>query len=124
MEVVRCKGQVGYPPSVAADSQSGFLVWAYQPAELLFDRREGSGHILVRLEGMRTRAHKAGKGAEPTQRATVGFYSCCALPTHIAIPSQYAVGDLSRHRARVAPPLMEHGPWAGRYFAASLYAQG
>ena len=36
-EVVRRKGKLGYPPSVATDSQLGYSVAAHQSAELLFD---------------------------------------------------------------------------------------
>ena len=69
---LRCEGQVGSPPSVATDAQSGYSFMAYQSAELLFGRREGSGLILVRTEGTCARGHTAGENAAVTQRATVG----------------------------------------------------
>ena len=41
MEAIRCKGQAGYPPSVAIDALLGFSAMAYQSAKLPFGRREG-----------------------------------------------------------------------------------
>ena len=70
--VIRCKGQVGYPPSVATDALLGFSAMAYQSAELSFGRREGSGRYLARFEGTRTRAHGTGEEAEMARGADVG----------------------------------------------------
>ena len=124
MEALRCKGQVSYPPSVATDAQVGFSAMANRSVGLLPDRCEGSGHILVRLEGTCTRAQKAGKETEMTRRAKVGNCPCCTDPTHNAAPSRHEVGEYSPHKARGVSPWKEHGPWAARFFAASLYAQG
>ena len=44
--------------------------------------------------------------------------------THIAAPSRHVVGGFSPYTARGVSLLMEHGPWAARRYAASLYAQG
>ena len=46
--VLRSPGQAGYPPSIATDAHLGFLVMAYQSAEVLFDRCEGQGCIHLR----------------------------------------------------------------------------
>ena len=123
VEVLRFKGQVGCPPSVAADAQLGFSATGYQSAELLFERREGGGHILLRLEGTYSRAHEAGKETEMSQRAKAGCCPCCAKPTHIAAPSRCVVGGYSPRKARRVSLWKEHGPWAARSSAASLYAQ-
>ena len=61
--------------------------------ELPLGQREGSGRILVRIEGACTREHKAGNNAEITQRAKVGRCPCCTRPTHIAVPLRYVVGE-------------------------------
>ena len=58
MDVPRCPGQVGFPPSVAADTQLGSSTIAYRSAEALFGRCEGGGCILVLITGSRTREHK------------------------------------------------------------------
>ena len=124
MEVLRYKGQVCYPPSVATDAQLGFSVIAYQSAELLFDRREGCGRILARSVGTCARAHKASKDVDITQRARASFCPCCAKPTHIAVPSRYAAGEFSLSKAWGNSSTKERGPWAVRFYAASLFAQG
>ena len=51
VEVIRCPGQVGFPPSVATDAQLGYSVMAYESAEALFGRCEGDGRILARIIG-------------------------------------------------------------------------
>ena len=94
IEVLRCPGQVGYLPSVATNAQLGFSVTTYQSAELLFDRRGGSGCVLVRLVGTCARAFKA-KEADVAQHAEVGFRPRCAKRTHVAAPSSYSVGEFS-----------------------------
>ena len=43
---------------------------AYQSAELLSDRRDGGGHIPVRVEGTCARAHKAGKETDDRKGET------------------------------------------------------
>ena len=43
MEVLRCPGQVGYPPGVATDAQLGFSVKAYQSAEAFSAAAKGAG---------------------------------------------------------------------------------
>ena len=63
MGVFRSTEQAGYPPSVATSAQLGLSVMAYQSAELLFGRCGGVGHILLRFEGSRARAHRAGREA-------------------------------------------------------------
>ena len=122
VEAPRCPGQVGYPPSVAADAQLGFSVMAYQLAELPSGRCDGGGHIWARLIGTCTRAHKASRNGDIAQLAKVGFCPCCAGPTHIAAPSRYSVGEYPPNKARVVHLWKEHGPWAVRYFAGDLYA--
>ena len=78
---------------------------------------------VVRLEGTCTRAHKGSKETDATQRAKVGFCPFCAKPTHIANPSRYVVGEVPPGRARGVSLRTGHGPWAARFFAASLCAQ-
>ena len=107
MDVLRYKGKVGYPPSVATDAQLGFSAMAYQYAEVLFGQREG---IPVRFEGTCPRVRRAGKKADNTQRAKVGFCACCARPTHIAVPARYVVGEFPSQRALGISLWMEHGP--------------
>ena len=62
---------------------------AYQSAEVLFDRCEVGGRILVRIAGSRARARKGSQQRDMTQRAKLGYCSCCARPTRIAVPSRY-----------------------------------
>ena len=92
----------------------------HQSAQLLFDRREGSGRTLARLVGTRARAHKTSKEAVVAQRAKVGFCPFCAGPTHVAVPSGYSVGELSAYKARVISLLGEPGTWAARYSAGAF----
>ena len=108
---LRCGGQVEYPPSVAPDAKLGYSVLARQSAELLFGQREGSGEILVRLEGACARAHEAGKTTKVAQRAKVG-----ELPAQTAhpsdpyrAPSRFAVGGPSQYKARGDSLWMGHG---------------
>ena len=116
MGVPRCPGQVGYPPSVATDAQLGFSVLAYQSAEILFDRCEGGGRILVRILGTCTRAPQGGKKGDITQRAEARYCPCCARPAHVAAPSRY-----SAHKAHGLQLRKDHGPWTVRYFAVVVY---
>ena len=101
----------------------GFPVTADQSAELLIGQREDSGRIFVRIGGTCARARKASKNAEIARRAKVGYCQCCTRPTHIAVPSRYVVGEFSSSKASGISLWMERGPWAARYFAASLRAQ-
>ena len=123
MDVLRCKGQVGYPPSVAIGASLGYPVMVYQSTALLLGECEGCGQILVQLEGTCAQAQKAGKDTEVTQRAKVGNCPRRTRPTHIAVLSRDVVGELSPYEARGVLLWMAHGPWAARSYAASLYAQ-
>ena len=122
--VLRFPGQVGYPPGVATDAQVGFSVMAYQSAEMLFGRREEDGYISVRLQGACARAHQGGQKGDMTQRAKVGYCPCCTRPTHVAARSRYMAGEYSGHKAHGIQLWKEHGPWAVRYFAATVYTRG
>ena len=95
---------------------------AYQSAELLFDRRDGRGRIFARLVETCARAHEASKDVDITQRARVGFCPRCAKPTHIAVPSRYAVGEFSLPKAWGISSPKERRPWAVQFYAASLFA--
>ena len=123
MDVLRSPGQVGYPPSVATDAHLGFPVTAYQSAEVLFDRCEGQGRIPVRLVGNCARAHQGSKKDDIAQRAKAGYCLYCTRPTHVALPSRYTVGEYSCHKAHGVQLWKDHGPWAARSFAATLYAR-
>ena len=59
--VLLSSGHEGYHPSVATGSLLGFSVMAYQSADVLLDRCEGQGRILVRLAGACTRAHQGAR---------------------------------------------------------------
>ena len=122
VEGLRCPGQAGYPPSVATDAQLGFSVMAYQSAEVLFDRCEGDGHILVRPTGTCARAHKWGQG-ELAHRAKVGHCPSCARPTHVAALSRYMAEEYSVRKACGIQLRREFGPWAVRFFAAAASAR-
>ena len=97
MAVLRSTGHVGYPPSVATDSQLGFSAMAYQSAEVLYDRCQGGGRSPVRIAGTRTRAHQGSQEGDMLQRARFGYCPYCALPTHVTVPSRYQAGE---HSAR------------------------
>ena len=56
MEFLRAKGQVGYPPAIWTDAQSGYPVMARQSPGILFDVCGGDGSILVGPEGTCARA--------------------------------------------------------------------
>ena len=124
VEVLRCPGEVGYPPGVATDAQLGFSAMAYQPAEMLFGRREEGGYISVRLQGTCARAHQGGQKGDMTQRAKAGYRPCCTRPTHVAAPSRYMAGEYSGRKAHGIQLRKEHGPWAVCYFAATVYVRG
>ena len=104
---------MGYPSSFTADAQLGYSMMAYQSAASLFGSREGCSSFLVRLEGTCTRAHPGGGPNCP----------CCARPTHVAAPARYAVGELSKEKARGVFLRTERGPRAARRYAARAYAQ-
>ena len=120
--VLRCPVQVGYPPRIATEALLGFSFMAYQSAEVLFDRCEGDGHILVRLTGTCTRARQGGQG-KLTKRAKVGNCSCCTRLTHVAAPPHYMAGQYSGHKAHGIHLWRDFGPWAVRFFAAAAYAR-
>ena len=96
---------------------------AYQSAEVLFDRCEWVGHILVRLPGTCARARQGGRTGDMTQRATVGYLPFRARPTHVAAPPRYIAGEFSGHKARGIQTRRDHGSWAGRLSAAAVYAR-
>ena len=99
MEVLRGPGRAGYPPSVPTDAQLGFSVAAYQLAEMLVERCEGDGRVLVRIIGARAQAHKGSEEGDMTQRAKVGCSPCCARPTNVAAPPLYLVGEYLSRKA-------------------------
>ena len=111
-ECLRAKGEVGNPAAIATVAQ----------LDILFGSREGSGSILVRLDGTCARAHQ-GPRSEPAQRAKVGYRPCCARATHIAIPPRYTVGEFSKQKANGLQLLREHSPWAAGRLAACVYAK-
>ena len=93
---------------------------AYRSAEVLPDRCGGQERILVRLVGTCTRAYQGSTTDDITQRAKVSYYPCCTRPTHVALPPRYTAGKNSGHRAHGAQLWKGHGPWAARFFAATL----
>ena len=115
MEALRARGQVAYPPSATTHARPGYSVMAYKGAAIHFGSREGG-------EGACTRAHPGGRNGL-AQRARVGNCPCCTRPTHVAVPTRYAVGEFSKERARGLALRTEHGPWAAQRCSASIYAQ-
>ena len=110
LEVLRGPVKGGYPPSVATDAHLGFSVMAYRSAEVLFGRCEGQGRILVRLVGTCSRAHQGRKKEDIAQPAKVEYCPCCARPAHVALPSCYAAGEYSGHKARGVQLRKDHSP--------------
>ena len=56
MEFLRGRGQIGYPPRVAAGAQLRYSAMEYQIHEILFGSCGGDGSIMVQREGFCARA--------------------------------------------------------------------
>lgn len=87
---------------------------AYQSSDILFGHPKGGKFILVRLEGTTPRGHGGGT-AELTQRAKVGYCSCCTYATDVAAPATNVAGEFSNVKARGLE-------LCGLSYAASRYA--
>ena len=55
------------------------------------------------------------------QKANVGFRSCCASATHIAVSPTFALGASSPIREPGVTLWLPYGPWAGRRSATASY---
>ena len=64
-----------------------------------------------------------GKKDDIARRAKAGYCPCCARPTHVALPSRYAAGEHSGHKARGVQLRRDRGSWAARFFAAVFFAR-
>ena len=59
---------------------------------------QGAQSILPRVEGARSKGSEALK-TELAQRAKCGVCPCCALATHVLVPTTYDVGKYDRGKA-------------------------
>ena len=114
VKVLRSPGQVGNPPNVATDARLGYSAMAYQAAEVVFGRCEGLGSLLARSAGT------CARGLQGSKRDDIA--RGCARPSHVAAPCRYVVGDFYGHKAHGIQSWQDHGPWAARCLAATLWA--
>ena len=119
LQVLENPNQLGYPGTVNADACLGFSVYAYQSPEVLFDAAKTRDDVLVRLEGLRCKSHNDKQNV--CQKAKVGFCPCCAIPTHVAIPNSYALGENDFRNQQAIDPWAAFGPWGPRRSAATKY---
>ena len=112
--------QIGFPATVNTDACLGFAAYAFQSAEVLFGPVQTTHDILIRLEGRRCKGHSDRQ--HTTQRAKVGYCPCCTLPTHVAIPLSYVLGEDDRHKRIAMDIWAEWGPLGQRRYAALFYA--
>ena len=102
------------------DACLGFAAYAFQSAEVLFGPVQTTHDILIRLEGRRCKGHSDRQ--HTTQRAKVGYCPCCTLPTHVAIPLSYVLGEDDRHKRIAMDIWAERGPLGQRRYAALFFA--
>ena len=119
LQVLENPDQLGYPGTILSDSQLGYSVYAYQSAEVLFDLIGVRDEILIRIDGLRCKGHKS---SETCQKAKLGYCPRCAIPTHIAIPNSFELGEFPIRKQQVMDLWAKHGPWGPRRLAAMKYA--
>ena len=79
---------MGFPAVAASDAQLGHSVYTYQSGEVASGQCGADGH------GQHSRAHgQTGNKTMATQRAKVGFCTCCSTVSHIAAPGSYKLGS-------------------------------
>ena len=100
------------------DAILGFGVYTYQSAEVLFGKVCARDEILVRLEGLHCRGH-SDRGV--CQKAKVAYCPCCVIPTHVAIPMSYPLGDHDARKQEAIDVWAKYGPWGQRRLCAIKY---
>ena len=86
---LQAPGQVGLPGSQTTDAHLGFACYTYQSSSIALMDEETHRNILMRMVGS---ASQGGVG-EKSQKAKVGFCTCCSQVTHIAVPPNNAAGE-------------------------------
>ena len=120
MQILRAPNQLGLPTSVNTDGKLGWSLSAYMSPEILFNHCEGTQSILIRVERVCPKGHEALKTAL-AQRAKVGICPCCALATHVLVPSTYSAGRYDRKKANSTSLRQRFGPMATRNYAAAAF---
>ena len=97
-------------PAANLDTSIGYSVMFFQSATSAFNQCEAAGSILVLPDGRFL-----------TQRPQVAFCLRCVMPTHVAAPSNYIVGEVGTLKAQRTSPWTRRGPLAGRRLATAHY---
>ena len=118
LQVLENPNQKGYPGTVNTDAILGFGVYTYQSADVLFGKIGARDELLVRLEGLHCKGHND-RGV--CQKAKVAYCPCCVIPTHVAIPMSYSLGEHDARKQEAIDIWAQYGPWGQRRLCAIKY---
>ena len=123
VDVLSAPGHVGCPSSMIADACLGYSATGYRSSELAFASGGAGRSVSVRLMGQGSKGQTKAKW-EVARSAKVGFRSCRATLTHVAVPPLLCA-ELPRCSEGIRNATLEGIPTAGEtQFSGTLVQYG
>ena len=95
---------------------------AYRPEEIACTHKDGGKRVLLLSGGAVSRGHQASQATAVARRGETGYFPCCSVATHVAVPALFNLGEHSERKAIGMTIWRRRGPWALRSYAAAWYA--